>query len=320
MPIQTIDFSKIPIQKPDYSGQENFFGNILQGYESGVQSKRAAEKAALEDKAMALANATEEKYGADTAAAKLALLQAQAEHHRKLAKGGSGGGSLSGSAVVPGGSPKERRILFNALGNDGKAEMYRIGGVLGWSPQKTQEEWIKGTDFENVAQEKGIDLGTSAGNYLATAANRTQLKTAESRGAELDYLEQETASDLSKYGPTFSGYSPAQIWEALQGKNEQEMINFLGARALQPEIASARLSVAGGSNAHEAIKDAKEAALANIKIPGFTITPKIREGVQRYINDKLRGGLKARKYALTHGTNEEESEGQMGEDPLGLSR
>ncbi len=82
------------------------------------------------------------------------------------------------------------------------------------------------------------------------------------------------------------------------------MIKFLGARALQPEIAGARSRVAGGSNGQEALHAAQEAALGNFKIPGFTITPEVREGVQHYINDKLKGGLKERKKAVYNTGNQ----------------
>ena len=196
------------------------------------------------------------------------------------------------------GSPKERRILWNGMGRDAQADIFRIGNQFGWNPQRTQEEFIKGTNFEEEAKKKGIDLTEGGGSYLATGAARTGIINAKSSAAELDVLENLTAKDLSQYGATFGGYSPAQIKDSLLGKDKDAMIRFLGARALQPEIAGARSRIAAGSNAQQALHDAQEAALANFKIPGFTITPEIRLGVQKYINKALKEAFKAREKSV----------------------
>jgi hypothetical protein len=245
-----------------------------------------------------------------------ALLQEKKAHAKYWEEGGRGG---TGSN-----SPKERRILLNALGPDGKAELYRLGNILGWNPQETQQNWIDGVDFKKAAEEKGLDLSQEEGNFLATGAVRTALKNAEGAGAELDYLEEQTTPDLSLYGSTILGYSPEQIADAIKGDDDEKQIKFLGARALQPEIAGARSRVAQGSNAQEALKDAQNAALASFNIVGAFVSPKIREGVQKYINDKLKGGLKARKRAVMGiQGKEKEVEGMLkktggDKDPLGL--
>ena len=235
----------------------------------------------------------------------LALKQAQLTHAKnaeaRAQAAAQGQATGTGGNVLANASPRERRMLFNGLGPDGKAELYRRGSILGWSPEETQANFISGVTPSQAAKEQGVDLGGEEGSYLATGANRKNINDAVSRGAELDYLEDQISGDFSTYGATFGGYSPAQIKDSFSRGDkatQEQLIRFMGARALQPELAAARSAIAGGSNAQEALKHAQEAALGNIKVPGFTITPEIREGVQKYINEKLRGGMKARRRAM----------------------
>ena len=228
-------------------------------------------------------------------AAKLAEMLARSEYYKQ-------GGTRGNESAT---SPKERRRLYNGLGSDGKAELNRLGSIIGWTPQQTQDNFIAGNTPEMEAENLNIDLSRHTGKTLATSKNRTDLNTRKVRAADLHSLQNAVSKDLSLYGATFKGYSPAQIIDALSGENPAEMIRFLGANALQPEIAAARQAISMGSTAHEAIRDAKEAALANFKIPGFTITPEVREGVQRYINEKLTDALKASENELYNVTPEE---------------
>ena len=231
----------------------------------------------------------------------LALKQAQLTHAKN---------------AVANASRRERRMLFSGLGPDGKAELYRRGSILGWSPEETQANFISGVTPSQAAKEQGVDLkeqgvdlkeqgvdlGGEGGSYLATGANRKNINDAVSRAAELDYLEDQTSGDFSTYGATFGGYSPAQIKDSLFSRGDkatqEKLIRFMGARALQPEIAEARNAISGGSAGYEAMNAAREGGLGIIEVPGFTITPEIREGVQKYINEKLKGGMKARKRAM----------------------
>jgi hypothetical protein len=307
MPIQTFNFANI---EPMKLGSR--FSDILAGFKTSEDSEDrrikneglghqntilGAEAQYAPDK-FRFANAIQE------AKARYAAEQEQADVQQKLAHAAyfkNGGASGNNDAT----SPKERRRLYNGLGSDGKAELNRLGSIVGWTPQQTQDNFIAGNTPEMEAENLNIDLSRHTGKTLATSKNRTDLNTRKVRAADLHSLQNAVSKDLSLYGATFKGYSPAQIIDALSGENPAEMIRFLGANALQPEIAAARQAISMGSTAHEAIRDAKEAALANFKIPGFTITPEVREGVQKYINEKLTEALKASENELYNVTPEE---------------
>lgn len=114
MPLQIIDYSRIPVQEPDYSGIKSIIPGALEGFQTGTKMKQTKEKHEHEKKAAELVNAIKEKYGMDQAEAELALTKAQTEHQKYLAAGGgSSGGIGKESAFV--------RDLKNVLGDDTEA-------------------------------------------------------------------------------------------------------------------------------------------------------------------------------------------------------
>jgi hypothetical protein len=194
---------------------------------------------------------------------------------------------------------KERRILWNALGNDAKAEEYRKGMILNWSPTETQANFLQGIHPEDAAREKGINLSEHEGSYLLTGAGRDRIKSAEGIEAEIASLTEDTAEDLGYFGPEIPGFgfSANEMFDSLTGKNKEKRLRGLGARAVQAEINGARSRFAGASSAQEAIHGMQKDALAKVGIfaPGISGTDRVF--VQRYINEKLEKAFKARKRA-----------------------
>ncbi len=315
MPISILDVSNVaPIG--DY-GNNDIFSNMLKMRES----QKAAEDRGLQNEGKRHQNTilgAEAQYAPDKfkfanaiqeAKARYAAEQEQADVQQKLAHAAyfkNGGASGDNDAT----SPKERRRQLNMMGPDQKAELFRLGKANGWNPQETVDHWLKGTDFRKYAEEKGIDLDKDTTKYYSTSKNRTDLNTAVAAGAELDSLDDLVAQDIAIYGETFNGYSPEQIKDALsnKGEDQEKLIKFLGARAVQPEITALRAKIANGSNAQEALKQAQEDALTKFKIPGFTVSKEVRLGVQKYINSALKKGLEARIQSMV-GTKQSKDKG-----------
>lgn len=318
MPYQPANWGSLPnnliepyLPKPRESlGLGNLFKQVIEGYELAKkpgklkreeQYENARNKVHIAEaehapayyknraEAEAFKNMLEKKFGEREREAGLKEKEAHAKYWEQ--GGRSGGGAAN--------SPKERRIQFNAMGPDGKAEMFRIGNAIGWTPQETIDNFISGKDFKEAAVEKGVDLETEQGAFLATGANRTRIKNMEGAAAELDVLEKKTGKSLAKYGGNkIFGYSPVQIMDTLQGKNKKEQVEFLVARALQPEIAGARSLLSGGSSAHAAIEEARHAALGNFKVFESLIPSEIYQDVQEGINRTLNEAFEARKDAI----------------------
>jgi hypothetical protein len=285
----------IKAAKAKYAPENEELGNLIKRAEA--KNATPLEKAKL---AFELARADREK--------------AHAESYRQ--GGGSRGGLTAGTR------------LWSSLPSNVKSQIMAQGQAYGFSPEQTAMHISGGGSLEDLkeqAKQNGVDVENAEPQYAPTTSNITGIKNAEAAGAELDYLENQTAKDLSQYGSTIRGYSPAQIIDHFKGDTDK-LARFLGARALQPEIAGARSRVAGGSNAQEALKEAQDAALGSFKVFGGLITPEIREKVQHYINQKLKGALKARKKGLYEGVKDEINEGEefskqlqnQSADPLGL--
>jgi hypothetical protein len=303
MPITPINFAAIdPI---------NFKDDMFSGLLKMREAQHAGERRGLENEGMRHKNTiegAEAQYAPDKykfanqiqeAKARYAAEQEQADVRQKLAHAAyfKNGGFHENPEMK---TARERRMLFNGMGEAAKQELYRMGHALGWSPQQAQQKYLEGVDFSEEAQKLGIDL--SNGKHLPTNSNITNINDTQGRLHELDYLENATSNDLSLYGATFYGYSPEQIADALNGENKDKVIRYLGAVAVQPEINLTRSAIAGGGNAVRAIEHMQEASLANLKAFGFTITPEIRKGVQEYINTVLKGGGEARLQGMMGGS------------------
>jgi hypothetical protein len=209
-----------------------------------------------------------------------------------------------------GSDAKERRILWNALGNDAKAEEYRKGMILNWSPTETQANFLKGIHPEDAAAEQGINLAEHEGSYLLTGSGRNQIKQAEGIEAEINSLTESTAEDLGYFGPQIPGFgvSANEMFDSLTGANKEKRLRGLGAAAIQAELAGARARFAGASSAQEAIHGMQESALATVKAFAPGITGADRVYVQRYINERLEEAFKARKRAVMGLSKQEKSE------------
>lgn len=286
------------------------FEILGQGMRQQREDEIAARKAQQAEQAQGFINRLNELKGKqmeselqrapEMSKAKLALEKAKAKYY---GQGGSRGG-VSGS-------------IWRSLPQNTRNDILAQGSAWGISPEVVAAHIGSGGtmgELKQQAEANGVDTEHAEKIYAPTTRNISEIKGQESRAAELDFLEQETAKDFSVYGRTFHGYSPQQAIDAMKGDEatKKKIIAFLGARALQPEINYARMAITGGSSAYEALRDAKEGALANINVPGWTITPEIREGVQTYINDRLRRGFQVRKKAMT-GMKQEKQEKKVNE-------
>lgn len=271
--------------------------------------KEQARTGGLSNFAKMLENQVSQKYGMDQAAANLESTKAQTERYK--------------NPMGYGGITQGQRML-NSLPAGSKENLYAQARGWGYTDDQTAIALASGKTLEDLkesARMSGIDVDNAEPVYAPTTANITQQKNMEGAGAELDVLEQETIVPIAKYGRTFLGYSPQQMLDALTGENTEDRIKFLAARALQPEIAGARTRIAGGSNAHEALRDMQEKSLGNIEVFRPLVSPEEYEGMQKELNRILKIALKARKnavYNIEEGQKAIKKVMKEDKDPFGL--
>jgi hypothetical protein len=200
------------------------------------------------------------------------------------------------------GGGRSSNNVWMRLPQDTRASMIAQGNAWDLSPEVVAAHIAQGGTMDELkeqAKKNGIDVDSAPKIYDPTGKNRSDINNLKGSSAELDYLENVTKKGISRYGATFRGYSPAQIKEAMSGKNIDQQVEFYAARALQPEIAGVRSRIAGGSNSQEALREAQDAALGRFKIFESLLTPEIREKVQEKINEWLREGGKVRTRAMS---------------------
>lgn len=267
-------------EEAKYAPENERFKNLIKKAESENAPEYFKERAKMGGLAnifQALLNSKEQQFGAREKEAEIQEKQAHTEYLKK-------GGGRSGG-------------IWRNLPQDTRAKMIAQGNAWDIDPEVIANHINSGGSFEELreqARANGVDVENAPLIFDPTAATRTSLQSIESAADEVDYLEKKLAPGITMYGPTINGYSPEQIADAISGDNPEEQATFLASRALQPEMAGARARLANSSNAHEALKEIKEAALGEFKIFEAFLTPEVRALTQKKINDWLRGAAQVR--------------------------
>lgn len=216
-----------------------------------------------------------------------AYQKAQIGLGRERMKGGMGRSGLT---------PQQR--VWNSAPAIQKNDMISTAVGMGYSTDEALGALSSGVPLSELAKAKGINIKDVEKVYAPTSSNISQMKSMEGAAAELDVLEDHVTDAAKNYPNTWYGFSPAQVKDALSGLNEDEQARFLASRALQPEIAGARSRIAGGSSAHAALKEVQEKSLGSSKIFSSLVNKNVYEKTQKYINEWLREGVKARKSSI----------------------
>ncbi len=315
MPIQTFNFANLAIVRDEENALAKLFPSVVEGYYQGKQEKIGREAAERQKQAEELAHSFMQTYGPRLQEAKIKSLEMGAlspfgallrergmatspqdiAAYDQMINSQSMGGGRGG--ITPG------MRAFSALPAAARENM--LAQMRPLTPHMNDVERINllnhGASLESIREQaaaNGIDVENVEPILSPTTANVTKLKNQEGASAELDFLEQKTAGPMSQYSRKVFGYSPAQVIDAISGKNPEEQAEFLAARALQPEIAGARQLISGGSTAMEAMHRAQADALGYVKIFEGLVDPEVAHLAQKKINNWLQEGFVIRKKTI----------------------
>lgn len=168
--------------------------------------------------------------------------------------------------------------------NDVKiADIGQLAGA-GYTTNEASKLLSEGNTVPDLLKKSGFDPKNPPDSIaINTPADRTQVNKQKSSLAELKYVEDFVANGLGPYSQTILGYSPSQIKDALSGKNKQQQIDFLAARALSPELTNLRLLVANARATIPALKSLSEKSLTNIN----AIRPLVGKDVWQKVQHKV---------------------------------
>ena len=203
-------------------------------------------------------------------------------------------------AMVKAEYSKQQRMIFNAQGPDAKREYFRMASAAGMTTDEAEKFFMQGGDIREKLKSQGIDPNEVDANPLPTARDISRWNDQRTRTAEVEGITENMRDDISMYGPTIRGYSPeliADMTKAAAGDKaaEKRAIKFLGANALQPEIAAGRIAGFGGNQGIELTRLVMERAISNFKVPGGLVTSNIRKGITDYIGDKIKLGTEIKR-------------------------
>ncbi len=166
--------------------------------------------------------------------------------------------------------------------------------------QQSGSQNINPQDFVSSLQGLQSNGGEINKQYPATSATRTSVQQTEGALAEEEYISPIITDAMKPYARKFLGKSPKQMYDALSSDPNKidKVAKFYAARALQPEIAGIRTRMAGGSSAHEALRDIQKDALNKIDILDSEVSPEAYAKAQEYISDWIGGMTRARVNAM----------------------
>lgn len=193
---------------------------------------------------------------------------------------------------------------FNSLSARDKANLIAGFRTLGFDEDEAVDAIVN--DNRNLYQ-TARDLGYSeeqARNlektYAPTESTITDIQRATGAQAESQSLESFITHGMKPYARKFAGYSPKQIIDSFKtdGKSEEQMSDFLAARALSLENTAARIRQAGLSDAEKIVRALNDKSLNNVKAFESLVSPRVYELTQQKITRELNKAADARIKAL----------------------
>lgn len=170
------------------------------------------------------------------------------------------------------------------------SEKKRIDAILngiGVDPLQQQDMLANSKSMEDIAEKMGVDLNNVVPVYALEGENIKQLQSRGAFNAELGELNKLLSPALGEYSNRVAGISPAQVKDAIQGKNKDKQARFLAAAALQPELAALRLNTARSRVGIEGIKELSSKSLGRARTFESLVDKEVYEKMQDYMNEWL---------------------------------
>lgn len=207
---------------------------------------------------------------------------------------------------------------FNSLPMPERQYLLAQAAGMGIEPNEAAALFNKGKTISDMAKSQGYDANNLPEPvYPLTPAGQTQLKMRQAANAEIKVMGDKIAKAMAPYSRKILGYSPAQIAEAIQGKNPESQAKLLAARALQPELAAIRLRMGGGNVGIEAIREMTNTSMGHINALESLVSPNVYLKANQYVDDWLTEAVEAANKKATQGVEKKSSKNENN-DPLGI--
>jgi hypothetical protein len=173
----------------------------------------------------------------------------------------------------------------------------------------------KGKGIDEIAQEKGFDPNNLPDPiYPTTPTDRNRMRQRNAAIVELKEIDDVVTKGMGPYiGVKIGDWSPAQISDAISGKNTHQLAMFLAANALKVEASAVRMKAMGGNVSEAAIENLTKTAYGSLEpFRGYIADPKAWTEAQDIISKTIgRAAGKANKAMMSLKLENEPSDKEM---------
>lgn len=174
---------------------------------------------------------------------------------------------------------------------------------MGIDATKGVQMFNEGKTVEQIAEEKGFDPNNLPDPiYPTTPTDRNRMRQRNAAIVELKEIDDVVTKGMGPYvGMKIGDWSPAQISDAILGKNSHQLAMFLAANALKVEASAVRMKAMGGNVSEAAIENLTKSAYGSLEpFRGYIKDSKAWTEAQNIISNTIsRAANKANKAMLS---------------------
>lgn len=193
---------------------------------------------------------------------------------------------------------RKENFNWSQLPAETRNNLVAQGLGMGIDPVKMKDYITQGMGIQQIAEKEGLDPNNIPPPvYFPTTTTKTRTQQVQQVGAELDYMSSATTPIVGAYADTFLGKSPKLISDMLSNdpERQKQFGEYIGAMAIQTELANGRVLLAGGRSGIEIVRDLRAKSLQGIdKITPIRMTKEAFESAQKTIDTILQKGAKIR--------------------------
>lgn len=176
-----------------------------------------------------------------------------------------------------------------SLNPDRREQDLAVAQAMGYQPEEAANLFAKGNTLQDLANAKGLDLKKidPSGSYAATSKTRSFTQAQQMAIDSLSALSKHVVPALANYAQQIDGISPLLLKQELSGQNPDDQARYIAARALQPEIAAARIRAAGGNVSEKLLADVQRKTVGRLGNFQSLVSPEVFAAAQKYIDQWL---------------------------------
>lgn len=183
---------------------------------------------------------------------------------------------------------RTKALPFTLMTPTAKNHEISVGKALGYTYGEATDLLTQGKSLRDLAVAKGEDPNNlPLPEEAATTATLTAYQKSKVGLAGLNAIDTDITEAMAPYSKRFKGWSPKQIGQSILGLNEDAQGDYLGARAMQLELAAMRARGGGALAGVTLLQEIVENSQGEIKNMGINVSEKVFRRMNEFINKNI---------------------------------